>query len=148
MELDRPLPQPMTPEAKPYWDGLKDGKLMLPRCGDCGHTFFYPRVLCPRCQSRSIQWIRASGKGRLHAFGIAHQAFNRAFKVPAPYVLAMIELEEGPRMNSNLINVTPDPTAVRCDMPVEVVFHRMTDEVTIPLFQPARPEDRRQGAAR
>lgn len=139
MELDRPLPQPMTPEAKPYWDGLREGKLMLPRCGDCGHAFFYPRVVCPRCSSRAITWFQSSGKGRLHAFGIAQQSFNRAFKVPAPFVLAMIELDEGPRMLSNLINVAPDPKVVKCDMPVEVVFTKLTDEVTLPLFQPAEP---------
>ena len=137
MELDRPLPQPMTPEARPYWDGLKQGKLMLPKCGDCGHTFFYPRVVCPRCHSRAITWIQATGKGRLHSFGIAHQSFNRAFKVKPPFVLAMIELEEGPHMASNLVNVAPDPQHVKCDMPVEVVFEKLTDDVTIPLFQPA-----------
>ena len=138
MEPDRPLPQPITPEAKPYWDGLKEGKLMLPRCGDCQHTFFYPRVLCPRCRSRKIGWIQASGKGRLHAFGIGHQSFNKAFKVPPPYVLAMVELEEGPRMMSNLVNVAADPKTIACDMPVEVVFHKLTDDHTVPLFQPAK----------
>jgi len=127
----------MTPEARPYWDGLKQGKLMLPKCGDCGHTFFYPRVVCPRCHSRAITWIQATGKGRLHSFGIAHQSFNRAFKVKPPFVLAMIELEEGPHMASNLVNVAPDPQHVKCDMPVEVVFEKLTDDVTIPLFQPA-----------
>jgi len=137
MEPDRPLPQPMTPEAKPYWDALKERKLMLPKCTDCGHTFFYPRILCPACHSRSIGWVQASVKGRLHAFGIAHQTFNKAYKVPPPYVLAMIELEEGPRMLSNLINVAPDPKTIKCDMPVEVVFHPLTDDVTLPLFQPA-----------
>ena len=142
MEIDRPIPQPMTPEAKPYWDGLKAGTLMLPRCDACGQAFFYPRVLCPHCQSRAITWVQASGKGQLHAFGIAHQSFNRAFKVPPPFVLAMIELEEGPRMLSNLINVTPDPRVVKCDMPVEVVFTKLTDDVTLPLFQPARAADR------
>jgi hypothetical protein len=137
MEPDRPLPQPITPEARPYWDGLKQGKLMLPRCGACGHAFFYPRVVCPECQSRTITWIQATGRGRLHSFGIAHQSFNKAFKVAPPYVLAMVELEEGPRLLSNLIDVKADPAAVKCDMPVEVVFHKLSDEVTIPLFRPA-----------
>jgi uncharacterized OB-fold protein len=146
MEPDRPLPQPITPEAKPYWEGLRQQKLMLPRCGACAAVFFYPRAVCPRCQSREIGWIQASGRGRLHAFGIAHQSFNRAYRVPPPYVLAMIELEEGPRMLSNLVNVPPDPASVRCDMPVEVVFHRLTDEVTLPLFQPARAADRAESA--
>jgi uncharacterized OB-fold protein len=142
MELERPLPQPITPEARPYWDGLREGKLMLPRCHDCGHVFFYPRAVCPRCGSRAIAWTQASGRGRLHAFGIAQQSFNRAYRVKPPYVLAMIELEEGPRMLSNLVNVEPDPQTVRCDMPVEVVFDRLTDEITLPLFQPADPAAR------
>jgi uncharacterized OB-fold protein len=149
MEADRPVPQPITPEAKPYWDGLKEGKLMLPRCGACGHAFFYPRILCPRCQSRDITWFQASGKGRLHAFGIGHQSFNKAFKVPAPYVLAMIELEEGPRMMSNLINMVADPAAITCDMPVQIVFHKLTDDVTVSLWEPAKSADRAgQGVAR
>ena len=138
MELERPLPQPMTPEAKPYWDGLQDNKLMIPRCGDCGHTFFYPRQVCPQCHSRAITWLQASGKGKLYSFEILHRSFNRAVKVPLPYILAMVELEEGPRLLSNLINIDPDPKVVRCDMPVEVVFSKQTDEVTIPLFQPAQ----------
>ena len=147
MEPDRPLPTPIVPESKPYWDGLKEGKLLLPKCGSCGHVFFYPRAVCPRCQSREIGWTQATGRGKLHAFGIAHQSFNRAYKVPPPFVLAMIELDEGPRMLSNLINVEPDPKTVKCDMPVEVVFTKVTDDVTVPLFQPARAADRK-GAAR
>ncbi len=137
MELDRPLPQPITPEARPYWDGLKQGKLVLPRCGACGHVFFYPRVICPACGGRDVGWVEASGRGRLHAFAIAHQSINRAMKVPTPYVLALVELEEGPRMMGNLVNVAPDPARIRCDMPVRVVFSRLTDEVTLPLWEPA-----------
>ena len=56
MDVDRPLPSPMTPEAKPFWDGLREGKLRLPRCGACGHVFFYPRILCPKCQTRDM-WL-------------------------------------------------------------------------------------------
>jgi uncharacterized protein len=139
MEIDRPLPHPMTPEARPFWDGLRDGQLMLPRCESCGQAFFYPRILCPRCHSREVSWIRASGRGTLHAFEIAYQSFQRAWKIKPPYVLAMIALDEGPRMMSNLINVEPDPRVIRCDMPVEVVFTKITDEITLPLFQPVRP---------
>jgi len=138
MELDRPLPSPITPEAKPFWDGLREGRLLLPRCGACGHVFFYPRVLCPRCHASDIGWIQATGKGTLHAFEIAYQAFNRAWKVRPPWVLAMVELAEGPRLMSNLVNIEPDPRVIRCDMPVQVVFSRLTDEITLPLFEPAR----------
>ena len=136
-ELLRPLPKPMTPEAKPYWDGLREGKLMLPECNDCGKAFFYPRIACPNCHSRNVGWMQASGKGKLYSFQIAYRALNPAFKIPPPYVLAMVELEEGPRLMSNLINVEADPEVIKCDMAVEVVFEKQTDEVTIPLFQPA-----------
>jgi uncharacterized OB-fold protein len=148
MELDRPLPQPITPEARPYWEGLRQQKLMLPHCQACGHVFFYPRAVCPRCHGREIGWIQATGKGKLYAFGIAHQTIGRTFTVPPPYVLAMVELDEGPRLMSNLVNVDPTPQAVRCDLPVEVVFSKLTEEVTLPLFQPARAEDRARGGAR
>ena len=137
MELQRPLPTPMTPEAKPYWDGLRDGKLMLPKCDDCSKAFFYPRITCPHCHSRAVGWIQASGKGKLYSFQIAHRALNPAFRIEPPYILAMIELEEGPRMMSNLIDIEPDPAVVKCDMAVEVVFEKQTDEVTLPLFRPA-----------
>lgn len=137
MELERPLPQPLTPEGRPYWEGLKQGKLMIPRCEDCRRAFFYPRAVCPGCGSRRHQWEQASGRGRLHAFSIVHQSINKAMRVPLPYVLAMIELEEGPRMMSNLVNVEPDPARLRCDMPVRVVFRPLTDEVTVSLWEPA-----------
>jgi len=137
VELNRPLPTPRTPEAKPYWDGLKEGKLMIPKCDDCGHNFFYPRIACPSCHSRNVGWTQASGKGKLYSFEIAHRALNPAFKVEPPYILAMIELEEGPRMMSNLINIDPDPSVVKCDMPVEIVYEKQNDDVTIALFQPA-----------
>ncbi|MGY8960463.1 MAG: Zn-ribbon domain-containing OB-fold protein [Alphaproteobacteria bacterium] len=137
MELQRPLPTPMTPEAKPYWDGLKDEKLMLPKCEDCGKAFFYPRIACPHCHSRNVGWTQASGKGKLYSFEIAYRSLNPAFKIEPPYVLAMIELEEGPRIMSNLINIEATPEAVKIDMPVEVVFEKQNDDVTIPLFQPA-----------
>ena len=143
MELERPLPHPITPEARPYWDGLREHRLMLPRCRDCGKAFFYPRALCPFCHGAAVEWFQATGRGRLYSFEIAHQTMNKAFKVKPPYVLAMVELEEGPRLMSNLINVTPEASAIRCDMPVEVVFHRLTDEITLPLFQPASAGARR-----
>jgi uncharacterized OB-fold protein len=81
--------------------------------------------------------MQASGKGKLYSFEIAYRSLSAAFKVKPPYILAMIELEEGPRLMSNLINIEPDPKVIKCDMPVEVVFEKLTDEITIPLFQPA-----------
>ena len=78
MEIDRPLPSPMTPEARPFWDGLREQKLMLPKCGACGHVFWYPRVACPKCHARDIGWVQSRGRGTLHSFEIGHQSFNKA----------------------------------------------------------------------
>ena len=127
----------MTPEAKPYWDGLNEGKLLLPKCDECDEPFFYPRIACPHCHSRNISWIQASGKGKLYSFQIAYRSLNPAFKIKPPYILAMVELEEGPRLMSNLVNIEPDVEVIKCDMPLEVVYEKQTDDITIPLFQPA-----------
>ena len=145
MELQRPLPTPITPEAKPYWEGLRQQKLMLPRCRTCGKAHHYPRVICPFCHSADLEWIQASGRGRLFSFEIAHQILNKAFKVKLPVVLALVELEEGPRLMTNLVNVAADPAALKCDMPVEVVYEKQTEEITLPMFQP-RPAPQAQGA--
>ena len=143
MDLQRPLPTPITPEAKPYWDGAREGKLMVPKCKACGKAFLYPRVLCPFCASRDIAWIQASGRGKLFSFEIAHQILNKAFKVKTPVVLAMVELEEGPRMLTNLINCEADPKKLRCDMPVEVVFEKQTDEISLRCSSRRGPDDER-----
>jgi uncharacterized OB-fold protein len=110
---------------------------MLPRCRECRRAFFYPRVLCPFCHAADIEWFQASGRGRLYSFEIAYQTFNKAYKVKPPYVLAMIELDEGPRMMSNLVGIEADPKRIRCDMPVEVVYEKLTDEITLALWKPA-----------
>ncbi len=136
MDPQRPLPQ-ITPEARPYWEGARDGKLMLPKCRACGKAFLYPRVACPFCASRDVAWVQATGRGRLFSFEIAHQILNKAFKVKTPVVLAMVELEEGPRLLTNLVDVEPDPATLRCDMPVEVCFEKLTEEISLPMFRPA-----------
>ena len=84
MELERPLPAPITPETRPFWDGLKEGKLLLPRCDDTGQVFFYPRAVSPFTHSRNISWVEASGKGTLYSFEILHRAFVREVKTPCP----------------------------------------------------------------
>lgn len=131
------LPTP-TPESQPYWDGLKEHKLMLPTCEDCSSPHFYPRPFCPKpeCFSWNIGWSEASGKGKVHTFVISHQPippYNSEDNAP-PYVIAVIELEEGPRLMSNL--VIDDPYTTEVDMDVEIVFDDVTDEITLPKFKP------------
>ena len=135
-EYKRPLPV-KQPESDFYWEKAQAHELWLRKCNSCEQAYFYPRDICPHCFSRDVIWVQASGKGKLYSFEIAYRTFNPAFTVETPFILAMVELEEGPRMMSNLINIKPDPAVVKCDMPVEVVFEKQTDEVTLALFQPA-----------
>ena len=129
--------QTQTPSPlKTYTDHLERGELAYQFSPAANRAVFYPRVLCPFCHAADIEWFQATGRGRLYSFEIAYQTFNKAFKVKPPFVLAMIELEEGPRMMSNLIGIEADPKKIRCDMPVEVVFEKQTDEITLPLFRP------------
>lgn len=132
-EYAGPLPKATT-ETKPYWDGLKEKKLMLPRCAACGKAHFYPRVFCPHCGGRKLEWFQASGKGKLHTFVINHRP--PPTMGTDPYVIAVIELDEGPRLMSNLIGIAPDPEKIRCDMPVEIEYDAVTPEVTLPKFRP------------
>ena len=134
MDPERPLPAPLTPEARPYWDGLKEGKLMVPRCNACGKPFFYPRVACPHCFADALDWVQASGRGTLYSYTVVHNNAPSAFVADVPYVVAVVELEEGVRMASNLVDC--DHAALRCDMPVEVTFERLDDEFTLPKFRP------------
>jgi uncharacterized OB-fold protein len=105
------------------------------RCADCGDAYFYPRSICPLCFSRNTSWFQASGRGTLYAFSIVHRAPRP--DITAPYVAAMVELEEGPRMPTNLVDVAPDPAAIKIGMPVQVVFEDLTDDIALPKFRPA-----------
>jgi uncharacterized protein len=129
----RPLPQP-TPETEHFWHGTKQGELRLQRCNDCAHTYFPPRPFCPACSSRSVAVFRASGRATLLSY-IINQRPHPAWD--APYSIAIVELEEGPRMMTNVVNCPQTPEALELDMPLEVVFERQTDDITLPLFQPA-----------
>lgn len=131
-----PIPKP-TPETKPFWDGTRQRKLMIQLCGDCRRHYFYPRPLCPHCLSRNVTWVQASGRGKLHSFVINHRP-PRGFPTPAPFVIGMVELDEGPRLMSNIVGVEPDPAKIRCDMPLEVVFEDITEAVTLPKFKPVQ----------
>src|SRR5205823_5958732 len=97
-------------------------ELWLMRCNDCHEAYFYPRPICPKCFSRNTAWFQASGRGHLYAFSIVHRPPAPAFGDQVPYIAAIVELEEGPRMPTNLINVEPDPEKVKIGMAVEVVF--------------------------
>jgi uncharacterized protein len=128
------LPRP-TPETKPFWDGAKQHKLMLPWCNACARAHFFPRNCCPHCFSFDLEWRQASGRGKLHTFVINHKA-ARGFEDKVPYVIAVVELAEGPRMMSNIVmQEVPTPDNLRVDMDLEVCFDDITADITLPKFR-------------
>jgi uncharacterized OB-fold protein len=131
----RPVPHP-SPETKPYWDACKRHELHLPYCLQCKEFFFYPRPFCPRCFSWELEWRRVSGRGTVYTYSIQYRPQAPGFQ--PPYVTAIVQLDEGPRMLTNLVEIEPDPEQIRCDMPVEVVFEDLSEEISLPRFRPAK----------
>jgi uncharacterized OB-fold protein len=134
-DYNKPLPTP-DPVTKPFWDSLKEHAVKLQRCGGCNQYIYYPRALCPSCMSDDLAWTAVSGRGVVHAFAIPYRHPNQAFASTAPYVVALIELEEGARIMSNLVEVDPTPEAVKVGMAVEIVYDDVTEEITLPKFRP------------
>jgi uncharacterized protein len=131
--MDKFLPRP-TPESAPFWQGCRDHKLLLQYCVACGKYQFYPRVICANCMSEQIEWREASGRGNVETYTIVTRAVSDAYAADVPYVIALITLEEGPRMMSNVIGC--DVESVKCGLAVEVVFEHWSDEITMPKFRP------------
>jgi len=129
-----PLPKP-DQDSEPYWEGTRRHELLLQQCSACRRFRFYPRSLCPFCFSDAFNWRAAAGRGSVYSFTVVHRAPFPSFRDKIPYVLALIELEEGVRMMSNVVDC--DPAQVRIGMPVVVVFDAVTEEITLPKFRPA-----------
>ena len=124
-----------APEAEPFWQGCKDGRLMLPRCRDCGRYHFYPRPFCPHCDGRNLEWHAASGTGTIYSFAVVAQPLEKAFADRVPYIIAIVELPEGVRMLSHIVDT--DPAHVACGTKVRVEFAQTPAGVVAPLFRPA-----------
>ncbi len=127
-----PLPVP-TPETKHFWEGTRAGELRLQRCTACERAYFPPRPFCPKCGSREVEVFRASGKAMLHSYVIHHRP-TPGFT--PPYSIAVVELEEGPRMMTNIVGVPQTPEALRLDMKVKAVFAKANDEISLVHFTP------------
>jgi len=133
MAQEKPTPKP-SPVSKTYWEKAAQQELWIQRCNDCSAYFFYPRVLCPECWGDNLQWSRVSGKGTIYTYTVVHRSDLQPFAEKTPYVLAVVELEEGPRMTANVVNCPVD--RVRIGMPVRVVFEPTGDEHKLPQFEP------------
>ena len=134
-EPARAHPKP-TPETQHYWDGAKAGELLLQRCDDCAHIYFPPRPFCPKCASRKVSIKKASGKGTLYSYVINHRPAAPGFT--PPYAIAVVELAEGPRMMSSIIDCAQTPEALVLDMKLDVAFEKLDDTITLPVFKPAK----------
>ena len=125
----------ITPPHQPFWDALRRHELLVQQCADCGRLRFIPSELCPACHSSSATWAPVSGRGSVYTYTVVHRAPTPAYQADAPYVLAYVELAEGPRMPARLVDVTPDEVAV--GMPVTVVFDDVAPDLTLYRFRPA-----------
>ena len=131
-----PAPPPaVNPETTAFWAATADGRLLLKRCLDCGAVIWYPRAICPACASLRTEWIEAAGRGRVYSYTVNHRG-EGAYQGSPPFVLGYVELDEGPRMMTNLVGV--DLAELAVGMPVEVVFHDTGNGSALPRFQPLR----------
>ena len=130
-EYLKPLPKP-TPTSRPFWEAARRHELKLQQCGACNKYVYYPRDRCPHCFADQLAWKVVSGRGKVYSYTVVRRASARSFA--DPYVLAIVELEEGPRLTSNIV---APPEKVRVEMPVTVFFDDVTPEHTLVKFKPA-----------
>ncbi len=134
-DYTKPIPVPDPFVSKPFWDGAKAGKLMLPRCTTCNKVHFYPRVICPYCQSFDIEWFEASGEGYLHTFAVQTRG-SGGWGEDGPFVTAYIDLKEGDRMFTVLRGVDPDkPEEIEIGAKCQIEWDEASDEVSVPFWR-------------
>ena len=134
-QIDKPMPA-ITEEGAPYWEGCRAGELRLQRCTACERLRFPPSVLCPHCLAEGGEWVALSGRGMIYSFIVVHRPQHPAFFDDVPYNVAIVELEEGLRLHTNIVGCANEE--LRVGLPLEVVFDRVNDEVTLPRFRPRR----------
>ena len=132
MAYKKPLPKPNA-DTQPFWEGCRAHQFRFQKCGSCGQVRWPPSTIC---HSKETTWITSGGKGRIYTFAVYHVAFDPAFEDDLPYVTAVVELSEGPRMLTNIIGC--NPADVTCDMPVELTWDDVTEDFSLPKFRPAR----------
>jgi uncharacterized OB-fold protein len=128
------LPTPDN-ESQPFWDATREHRLVIKRCAACGRAHFYPRPFCPHCWSEQVHWEDASGRATLYTYSVVHVNDLPPFNERVPYVAAIVDLEEGPRAMTNVVEC--DVADLRVGMSLEATFQPISDEVTIPVFRPA-----------
>ena len=130
-----------TPDAdsQPFWDAAKEGRFLLARCGACGRAHHYPRPFCPSCWSEDVSWEQASGRATLYTHSTVYMNDLAPFRDRLPYVAALVELEEGPRVMTTIVDCAPED--LRMGMPLRVAFRELDENITAPVFRPADTEE-------
>ena len=132
-QSQKPIPI-MQPWTETFWKGTKQGKLLIQKCRECGSKVFFPKKLCPDCWSESMEWVESSGKATVYTFTIMKDMVEPKFMGDLPYVLAMVDLEDGIRMTTRIVNCSPENVSI--GMEVQVVFEDISPECALPVFQP------------
>ena len=133
MAYEKPLPKPNA-DTRPFWEGCQKSQLRFQKCPHCDHIRWPPSVTCPKCHSSDTEWIVASGKGMIYSYVVYHVAFHPTFENDLPYITAVVKLTEGPYILTNIVGC--DPSKLKCDMPVEVVWDHSSQEFSLPKFKP------------
>lgn len=129
----RPTIEP-TETTRPFWDAAREHRLDIQRCGVCRRHVFYPRTTCPHCGSLELIWVNAAGTGTVYTYTVARRPTHRTLVDVVPYVVAIVELDEGPRLATNIVGCSPDDVTI--GMRVEVSFEDH-DDIALPVFRPA-----------
>jgi uncharacterized OB-fold protein len=125
-------------ESRPFWDGAREGKFLIARCGNCGRAHHYPRTFCPFCWSEDVSWETASGKATLYTYSTVYVNDMVPFKEKLPYIAAVVDLEEGPRVMTRLVGI--ETADLQIGMPLVVDYEAISEDVTAPVFRPAAAE--------
>lgn len=137
MKVTRPIPVP-DEDSAPFWEATARRQLVLQRCDACGLLRFYPRALCPGCWSFEHEWLPVSGLGTIASYTIVRRAPTPAFRDAVPYVVALVDLDEGPRMLTNIVGTPIED--VRIDMRIQVDWEELGDNMALPVFRPVSAE--------
>jgi uncharacterized OB-fold protein len=127
----------IEPETQPYWDAVRESRLLFRRCADCGRAHSYPRPFCPFCWSEDVPWEQASGRATLYTYSTVFFNDLPPFNERLPYVAAVVDLEEGLRLMTEIVDA--DPADLKLGMPLEVTFRPLDDTITAPFFRPVAP---------
>jgi len=130
---EKPIP-PIDPWTEPYWTALREGNLLLQFCPSCQEHIFYPRQSCPHCFSEHLTWLKATGRGKVYAYTVVENNAPSPFLDEMPFVIAIVILEEGVRLMTNIVDC--DPAKIYSEMPVTVTFEKLNNDITLPKFRP------------